>query len=708
MTAEEPLSVDVVVPTYRRPELLDRCLAALGEQERSADRVLVVAREEDLAAHAVVEAHLGRLPGLELVAVVESGVLAAMSAGVARSTGDIIAFTDDDAAPRPEWIAKLARHLDDPTVGAVGGRDVIRGQEQPLTGDVGRFRRSGRLTGMHHLGTGPARDVDVLKGVNMAFRAEALALPAPGVLRGSGAQVDFEVITCTWVRRKGWRVIYDPSIQVDHAGGARTGPDQRLRPEPSAVADAAFNSVIGASAIGASAVIRHSAYGLLVGTRDRPGLGRAFSSLLHHEPDVLPRLAPTLAGRFAAIHGALTVPYLRVPRVQTAMQLRRGQVRRPQVTLVAHDVHDRGGMERAYAELVRALHNEFELTVVSTSLAEDLRPLVRWSRVRVPRRPFLVKFLMFSAMAGAVVRRKRGDLVHTLGAIVPNRADVASIHFCQAGFLAANGSLAPSTAPLVRRINTTAARTVALFAERWCYRPGRLRVFAAVSEGVGEEAARSYQGIPVVTIPNGVDLARFSPNRPQRCKTRSEFGVDDEVVALFVGGDWHRKGLGIALEATAQVRDAGADVVFWVVGVGDQAQFRELADDLGLGNAVHFFGRRNDTERFYQAADVFVFPTAYEAFSLVMLEAAASGLPLIVPAVNGSQELFENGEAGIIVERSTKAVADALMVLANDPERRAASGAAAGRRVQRFTWAASASATAGLYRHLVASSDAGQ
>jgi glycosyltransferase involved in cell wall biosynthesis len=117
---------------------------------------------------------------------------------------------------------------------------------------------------------------------------------------------------------------------------------------------------------------------------------------------------------------------------------------------------------------------------------------------------------------------------------------------------------------------------------------------------------------------------------------------------------------------------------------------------------VEFFGPRSDTERFYRAADVFVFPTRYEAFPLVALEAAAAGLPLVATPVNGVEELLEDGEAGIAVERLPAAVADALVRLATRPDERARMGHAARRRATAFTWEDSVRRTLGLYDRLLA------
>ena len=75
----------------------------------------------------------------------------------------------------------------------------------------------------------------------------------------------------------------------------------------------------------------------------------------------------------------------------------------------------------------------------------------------------------------------------------------------------------------------------------------------------------------------------------------------------------------------------------WIVGPGDVERYRALARGEGVEDRVRFFGRRTDTERFYRAADAFLFPSLYEAFPLVALEAAACGLPIVATASMGSR-----------------------------------------------------------------------
>src|SRR5439155_12253232 len=130
--------------------------------------------------------------------------------------------------------------------------------------------------------------------------AEALALPAPGVLRGTGAQIDFELLMCIWAQQQGWRLLYDPEVVVDHEGAPRTDGDQRERPEWKAVFDAAYNSVIAAAVLNRRLPARRIIFPIAVGTRDRPGILRAAIAIMRGEREVLRRLPAALSGRLVA------------------------------------------------------------------------------------------------------------------------------------------------------------------------------------------------------------------------------------------------------------------------------------------------------------------------------------------------------------------------------------------------------------------------
>ena len=162
----------------------------------------------------------------------------------------------------------------------------------------GRITALGKLVGNHHLGSGSARDVDVLKGANMVFRRSALALP--GGLRGEGAQVHFEVACSLWAAGRGWRLVYDPALMVDHLPAPRFDDDARAAPSARAIENAAFNLVLCLGVLRPDLRRRRLAYGLLAGDKGAPGLLRAARAVAQRDRVVAAHLLPSLRGQLAA------------------------------------------------------------------------------------------------------------------------------------------------------------------------------------------------------------------------------------------------------------------------------------------------------------------------------------------------------------------------------------------------------------------------
>lgn len=375
---------------------------------------------------------------------------------------------------------------------------------------------------------------------------------------------------------------------------------------------------------------------------------------------------------------------------------------RRELTFVASDVAPIGGMERvAYEIAQRLLARGWSLTVIARSCALEPGPHLRFHRIAAPPKPVSVALALSWIHGSWLLRRHRRGLVQTNNAVVANRVDVVNVHFCEAAYRERVGVSRSSRPTLLFRLNSLVASSIDLLAERWAYRRGRVRALACVSEGVGAEVAAAFPAVAdaVRTIPNGVDRARFAPDPAAPAALREELGLaEDDRIALFVGGDWHRKGLRHAIAALAEA--PGWHLV--VVGPGDADAFRRLAGEHGVAARVHFTGRRPDPRPYFAGADVLVFPTAYEAFSLVTLEAVASGLPVIMPAVNGS-ELVQTGRNGFITPADPALVGANLRRLRQDPVMLGAMQRAARERSEDFDWERVTDAYEALYAELAAS-----
>ncbi len=189
--------------------------------------------------------------------------------------------------------------------------------------------------------------------------------------------------------------------------------------------------------------------------------------------------------------------------------------------------------------------------------------------------------------------------------------------------------------------------------ERRFYRSSCPTVVIAVSKSVKQELIDEF-GTPEETIdviPNGVDIQRFHPmNRlTYRRELRQELGLSEsDTVALFVGNSWERKGLSLAIEAVEALSAFGVRLL--VVGSGDPAAHGKSENVSGAGSSVLFVDRRVvDIQRYYAAADVLLLPSHYEPFGMVVMEALASGLPVIVSSVAGVAEYITEGHNGLFI-----------------------------------------------------------
>lgn len=173
----------------------------------------------------------------------------------------------------------------------------------------------------------------------------------------------------------------------------------------------------------------------------------------------------------------------------------------------------------------------------------------------------------------------------------------------------------------------------------------------AVSQQVRSELVNAgIRSDDIHVIHNGVDTSEFKPGPADR----GELGLPENVpLALFVGEiRTPRKNLDTVLEALQSV----STLHLAVVGDRDGSPYPEMASTLGVSDRVHFLGFREDVPDLMRAADVFVFPSRYEACSLVLLEAMASGLPIVTAQTAGGAELIETSFGRVLPDPNDETV----------------------------------------------------
>ena len=219
--ARRDLTASVVIPTYNRPDRLRECLHHLALQTVSPEMIVVVDGSDDDRTLRLVRAEFPQVVHVRNTAG-RGKTPESRNIGLNYVTSDVVAFLDDDANARQDWLDQLLRRYRDDDVAGVGGSALngIAGERSAGIGAVGLLLPDGRLTG--NFAADPGRDVDVdhLLGANMSFRREALLLI--GGIHGDypGTCLREETDIALRVGRLGKRLIYTPNAVVDHIPGA--------------------------------------------------------------------------------------------------------------------------------------------------------------------------------------------------------------------------------------------------------------------------------------------------------------------------------------------------------------------------------------------------------------------------------------------------------------------------------------------------------
>jgi len=177
----------------------------------------------------------------------------------------------------------------------------------------------------------------------------------------------------------------------------------------------------------------------------------------------------------------------------------------------------------------------------------------------------------------------------------------------------------------------------------------------AISDMVKQDIIRWY-GTPeekITVVYNGVDIERFHPRNLQyREEIRKRHLIGDEVVILFVSNNFRMKGLGYLVETLAEIKKEDHPAFrLLILGRDRKEPYLRLAKRRGISEEIVFAGSTDEPEKYYRAADFLVHPTFYDACSLTVLEALASGLPVITTSANGASGVLQHGEEGWVIAK---------------------------------------------------------
>jgi phosphatidylinositol alpha-mannosyltransferase len=232
--------------------------------------------------------------------------------------------------------------------------------------------------------------------------------------------------------------------------------------------------------------------------------------------------------------------------------------------------------------------------------------------------------------------------------------------------------------------------------KRWA---NRLHGRIAVSQGAYQQASGFFPGDYRI-IPNGIDVDRFSGKSAPFPEFR-----DGKLNLLFVGRLEKRKGLRYLLEAFGELKWEFKDLRLIVVGPGElDAECWRVLSERNLQDVV-FTGAVSgvDLPRYYSSADIFCAPaTGRESFGVVLLEAMASGKPIVATQIQGYAAVVSHGQQGLLVPPADKdSLADAIARLLKDPQMRLDMGSAGRANVGIYRWDVVAQKVMDYYSSLI-------
>jgi UDP-glucose:(heptosyl)LPS alpha-1,3-glucosyltransferase len=362
------------------------------------------------------------------------------------------------------------------------------------------------------------------------------------------------------------------------------------------------------------------------------------------------------------------------------------------IAFIVHDYHRAGGHSRYVAELAERFSQEHEVHVYANTFASrDSR--MQFHHIAAWRYSALTTILTFLPRT-----RRIGsgfDLIHAQG-LSSLESDVVTTHICNRAWFEARKRFDQKLTPKDRLFDAV----ISPLEKRLYSNPESCVI--AISEKVRRDLSACYgRTAKVHVLHHGVDVDHFTPANKDvyRAAMRCELGLgDSEFVFLFVGDI--RKGAAAVIESMARARRG--KLVLVTHSPADSE--RKLSGRLGVSSRVIFRPATAHVERYYAAADAFVFPTPYDAFGMVIAEALACGLPVITSSQAGAAEWITPGVNGIILDNPADSaeLANVMSALLQDRELGRNLGVAARETAEHHSWDSVARCTMHLYETVVA------
>jgi glycosyltransferase involved in cell wall biosynthesis len=365
-----------------------------------------------------------------------------------------------------------------------------------------------------------------------------------------------------------------------------------------------------------------------------------------------------------------------------------------QISIFEYIVTKTNPIGSCHLRMLSGLLSDWKATVFAVEFENPDSSRVEFVRIPAIKRPLFLLFLTYHLLHPLfylfykIRTGKKFDIIQT----VEGNSFLGNVrypHFCHKAFLAERWRQSRSPM-LIRRAASYLNHKFHAICEEVIYRLSSTKAVVVPSSGLAKELekyfGRCLRG-KIFVIPNPIDYARYEkPNGFDREAFRSQLGLSrDDIVVIFTAvTQFERKGFPFILEALRQ--NHSQDIKLLVVGgnKGRVKYYSQQARALGIDSSVRFVGQVEDVRPYLWSADIFVFPSWYEVFSLATLEALAAGLVLVVSPVHGVTDYIVDGKNGILVDHDAESIARALKLLGSDSALRKSLSIAARETARQF------------------------
>ncbi len=383
------------------------------------------------------------------------------------------------------------------------------------------------------------------------------------------------------------------------------------------------------------------------------------------------------------------------------------------IAIITPGIHHQAGPANVTAALVEKLCEDHQVSVFSHSIEGiDLSKIKHYKVPAVTRPNFLayLTFLVSSTIiltALSFLRKRSFDIIHSAGCFCAFSTNVITSHFCEKeGLRLERSNIIEMPHKSIRQklkvLDHSIYRRLAAFVEGLTFGHNSPKACIVVSQSMKREFVCHYGDAAknIIVIPNGVDTLRFHPTNRllYRGQIRQEHGVSrSDPLLMFAGGDWERKGVLHIMEALSLVQRP--DVKLFICGSGDEKFYGQLAELKRVRDRIIFVPHSSNLWEYYAASDIFVLPTIYEPFGLVIVEAMASGLPVITSRVAGAADLIIDGVNGLLLRAPSdvNGLAAKIELLLSNAGLRKTMGERARETAEKFSWDQVAQKTLEVY-----------